>query len=265
MDGEFNNIVNVLNNLDSGVLTWNNVNAVNSVITTLTVTNITITALTVGGNIAMGGFKLTGLGAGTVAGDSLRYEQVIGLYLLLTGGTMSGAIAMGTNKITGLGNGTAAQDAVAFSQLISNNIVGTATNDNATAGNIGQYIQSVVSRSTPVTASANGTYFDITSISLTAGDWEVSLTVGLIPATTQTGYEIGIGTTTGNSAAGMAYGENQLQINTTGLGAALDDGMSIPGYRVSIASTTTYFAKGLGFYSLGTPKFYGRLSARRMR
>lgn len=80
--------------------------------------NATINALTVGGNIAMGGFKLTGLGAGSTNGDSLRYEQLVGLYLLLTGGTMSGAIAMGTSKITGLGNGTAAQDAAAFGQLM---------------------------------------------------------------------------------------------------------------------------------------------------
>ena len=65
----------------------------------------------------MGGNKLTGLGAGTANGDSLRYEQLIGLYLLLTGGTMSGNIAMGTNKITGLGNGTAVQDAAAFGQV----------------------------------------------------------------------------------------------------------------------------------------------------
>lgn len=37
-------------------------------------------------NIPMGGFKLTGLAAGTGAGNSVRYEQV----LLLTGGTMAG-------------------------------------------------------------------------------------------------------------------------------------------------------------------------------
>jgi hypothetical protein len=38
-------------------------------------------------NLPMGGFKLTGLAAGSVAGDSVRYEQV----LLLTGGTVAGA------------------------------------------------------------------------------------------------------------------------------------------------------------------------------
>lgn len=39
-------------------------------------------------NLPMGSFKLTGLTAGSGAGDSVRYEQV----LLLAGGTMTGAI-----------------------------------------------------------------------------------------------------------------------------------------------------------------------------
>jgi hypothetical protein len=38
-------------------------------------------------NVPMGNYKLTGLAAGTVAGDSVRYEQV----LLLAGGTVTGA------------------------------------------------------------------------------------------------------------------------------------------------------------------------------
>lgn len=39
--------------------------------------------------------KITGLAAGTVAGDALRYEQLVGVYLPLAGGTMAGAIAHG--------------------------------------------------------------------------------------------------------------------------------------------------------------------------
>jgi trimeric autotransporter adhesin len=98
LNDELNNLINTLNNLDAAVISW---------------TNLKATTITPGANIAMGGFILTGLGAGTTAGNSVRYEQV----LLLTGGTMSGAIAMGSNKITGLANGTAATDAAAFGQM----------------------------------------------------------------------------------------------------------------------------------------------------
>jgi len=46
--------------------------------------------LSLGGNIAMGSNKITGLAAGASAGDSVRYEQV----LLLAGGTMTGALTL---------------------------------------------------------------------------------------------------------------------------------------------------------------------------
>ena len=63
---------------------------------------------------AMGSHKLTGLSAGSAAGHSVRYEQV----MLLSGvNAMSGNLAMGSNKITGLANGTAASDAATFGQL----------------------------------------------------------------------------------------------------------------------------------------------------
>lgn len=52
------------NDHNSGVRSWDNVNATNA-----TITNVLA-------NIAMGGFKLTGLGAGTTNGDSLRFEQL---------------------------------------------------------------------------------------------------------------------------------------------------------------------------------------------
>lgn len=69
------------------------------------------------GNLPMGGNKLTGLAAGSGAGDSLRYEQLIGLYLLLTGGTMSGNIAMGNNKVTGLAAASGNGEAVRYEQI----------------------------------------------------------------------------------------------------------------------------------------------------
>jgi len=45
---------------------------------------------TITANIPMSSFKLTGLAAGTTAGDSLRYEQAVGVFLPLAGGTMTG-------------------------------------------------------------------------------------------------------------------------------------------------------------------------------
>lgn len=64
-------------------------------------------------NIAMGGFKLTGLAAGTGAGNSVRYEQV---------GLLSGANAWAANqpmvgfKFTGLAAGSANGDSIRYEQ-----------------------------------------------------------------------------------------------------------------------------------------------------
>jgi len=65
---------------------------------------ITNTGITSVVPLAMTGQKITGLAAGTTSGDALRYEQVVGSYLLLSGGTMTGAIAMGNYNITGTGD-----------------------------------------------------------------------------------------------------------------------------------------------------------------
>ena len=69
-------------------------------------------------NLPMNAKKLTGLAAGTTAGDSVRYEQITGL-LPLTGGTMTGAITFaaaqfGTNVNTFLTTPTSANLAAAL-------------------------------------------------------------------------------------------------------------------------------------------------------
>jgi hypothetical protein len=59
-------------------------------------------------NLPMGSFKLTGLAAGTTAGDSLRYEQLVGAYLPLAGGTVTGATTFSALLTTTLGISSAA-------------------------------------------------------------------------------------------------------------------------------------------------------------
>jgi hypothetical protein len=81
---------------------------------TLLAAKLSLTGGTMSGNVAMGGFKVTGLGAPSNSDDAATKTYVDtadALKLNLSGGTMSGAIAMGTNKITGMGDPTNAQDA----------------------------------------------------------------------------------------------------------------------------------------------------------
>lgn len=141
---------------------------------------------------------------------------------------------------------------------------GTATNDSATAGYIGEYLESVISSPTSY-PGATTAWSDATSKSLTAGDWDVSLLLINSEAggslTSQ--FEIGISTTSGNSSSGLTFGENALRSPSM----TSNDGSSVVvcNYRMSLSSTTTVYAKLKGTYTVATPTYRCRLSARRMR
>lgn len=151
-------------------------------------------------NIAMGGYKFTGLAAGSGNGDSVRYEQV----LLLAGGTMSGNIAMGSNKVTGLADGTAANDAINFGQLRTTPIryvdaaaagsgVLSETTYSATGGTAGR-------------GSLTGAPLVVDSLTLTAGMkvlvWSIALTGATGTGATTTGPGIWTVVTPGSGSNG---------------------------------------------------------------
>lgn len=154
-----------------------------------------------------------------------------------------------------------------FSGTGGNPIHGTNTNDNASAGYIGEQMESTVT--TSINTGTSGAYFDVTSLSLTAGDWDVFGLVEFIrnAATfTSTDILMGIGTATGNNASGLTNGTTLNEwggtiIPVTFTNFALTIGM----VRVSITGTTTYYLKGyVDTFSAGQPKVKGRMTARRV-
>jgi hypothetical protein len=144
-------------------------------------------------------------------------------------------------------------------------IVGTTTNNNATAGNIGEEISSTVSTYTNYTTTA--TYQNITSITLTPGDWDISIPVFTCStnSATITGDAIFVVSTTTASASGAVEGVNISYISqSTLLGSSKQSGIIAP-FRVSLASTTTYYLNTQASFSAGNPQFVGTIRARRMR
>lgn len=149
-----------------------------------------------------------------------------------------------------------------WKDIYARGIVGTTTNDSAQAGSVGEYIESVVG---PITGPTSGQYKDVTSISLTAGDWDVTAVAHYDNnGATAYGSRIGISTTSGNSSAGLTVGSNALDLGlvNTAIGTV---GNSIASYRVSLSATTTYYFKWFSSHATATPNMYGRLSARRIR
>ena len=117
---------------------------------------LSLTGGTMSGNLAMGTYKVTGLGAPTSSADAATKDYVdTGLNgkLNLSGGTMSGAIAMGTNKITGLGDPTLAQDAATKNYI--DTIFGSTTSAAASAAAAASSASSASSSASAASSSAS--------------------------------------------------------------------------------------------------------------
>lgn len=140
-------------------------------------------------------------------------------------------------------------------------ILGTMSNDNAQSGYVGEYAESIVNNA--LINNSSGAYDDQTSISLTAGDWEITLMCRLnTNGATVTDFNVGVSSTSGNSSAGLFSGSNLYTVTTS-----VPNGQMavISGFRMSLAATTTMYWKENLSYSAATPRMSGRLSARRMR
>lgn len=140
-------------------------------------------------------------------------------------------------------------------------VVGTATNDNAPAGRIGEYVESVVTSMN----LTRGSFVNFTSISLTPGDWDVTLNLGLIRnSSTWTDSEWGISTTSADSGMGVSCRGDYIPLN---YGASDINAISvvIPACRLTLSASGTAYAPVIVNAGAGTPQARGRLSARRVR
>lgn len=141
-------------------------------------------------------------------------------------------------------------------------LVGTTSANNATAGNVGEYISSSVVQGSAVSL-VTATPKTVTSIVLTAGDWDVTAIGCLNGASTGTEFDVAIGATT-NSLTGTVLGDSRCQSPTVSLTGA-DASLMVPEFRVNISGSATYYLIVQETFTVGSPKAYGRISARRVR
>lgn len=140
------------------------------------------------------------------------------------------------------------------------NIKGTSTNDNAASGDYGEALRSYA---TSVAAAATNTYGNITSITLGAGDWDVSgiATANVIGTVTRSIFALSA--FSGNTTTDHANADNVIDGDLpTG---SSNGGAAIPVWRVSVSSSTTIYLKARLTYASGSPTLDGRISARRVR
>jgi len=143
-------------------------------------------------------------------------------------------------------------------------IAGTATNDNASAGNIGEYISSNIAIGSAVSL-VSATSKTITSISLTAGDWDISAVLNCNPA---------VGTTTSVAIGAISIVNNTLPTQGVATpltvicgasGASLGQAFPIGPGRQSLSATTTIYLIANVTFAVSTMTAYGFIAARRAR
>jgi len=235
----------------------------------ITLTSATGLPLTTGVTGTLGvGNGGTGVTSSTGSGS-----VVLSTSPTLTTPTIGAATATSINKVAVTAPATSATLTIANGTTLTSTsstsvgqgqYLGTATNDNATAGNIGEYIQSELPFGS-ATSMTTGTAKTITSITLTAGDWNVWGLIVLNPAasTVITSFSAAANTTTNTMPIPPNGGSYISQVITLPAGNAQAYPIGMQRYCVS-TSTTVYLVSSVNF-NTSTLTAYGGIYARRIR
>lgn len=139
---------------------------------------------------------------------------------------------------------------------------GTATNDSAAAGDVGELLTATAAPA--AVALTTATQANVTSVSLTAGDWEVSGEVNYTPAGTTSITVIGQGVSTTSATLGAqdTYSQDAFAANVPG---AIVITKIAPTIRISLAATTTVYLVARATFTVAALSAGGTIRARRVR
>ena len=145
-------------------------------------------------------------------------------------------------------------------------IEGTATNDSGAAGYVGEYISASVAVGSAVSLTT-ATPANITSISLTAGDWDVTGVIYFNTTSTTSITIFGACLTATSATFSLSAGAfvRTVQPAEVPLTGSPSFTSQVGPYRISLASTTTIYLVSTQEFTASTLTGWGLLSARRVR
>jgi len=247
--------------------------------TSATIPNILMSCSTVNG-----GLPYWGTGNGTTPVN----QQITAQKAVLLSGGATGSIPYqtGSGVTSFLGIGTANQlltvNTSATAPTWQTGIKGVTDGSNASAGFVGEWIVSNIASGSAITLTNSGTVYTITSINLTAGDWNVSACVNIhLSSTTMTSARGGISTsnialtapttaTTGvfsnsyDTFASLISTSNASSQSTT-LGVGGDLLLTTKTSRVNLNGAVTIYLVATAAFTGTAPTAYGAIEARRVR
>ncbi len=191
--------------------------------------------------------------SGTTAGNMILNTSCANMSYVAANTSVLGGV--GANSIGSLSaSGTITPSTTA-------GIVGTTLADSAQAGSVGEIKSASVAFGSAVSLTSSTTAA-ITSLPLTAGDWDVWGSVCTVPAaTTVQSYTQGAVSSTSASFTG-AVGQFILPFTASAGNIVC---ASIPAAQVNVSSTTTYYLNINSIFTTSTNKGYGTITARRRR
>lgn len=233
----------------------------------------------------------TGVGAGsmvTVQGAA-QLNTAVGYFSLVSLTTGSNNVSIGYDTgatlTTGVGNiliGTQADVPTAATSnylnlggiitgdlagALGTNIKGTAANNNAAAGFVGEYIESIVASGSAI-GLANNAPNNIASIPLGAGDWDVEFICQFTGGATTVVSALYGSISQTSAALDLAAGRTIGQGFPSGFvmfGSAVFQSIPVPPVRKSLSGPTTIYGVAQGIFATSTLSAFGILRARRVR
>jgi hypothetical protein len=183
-------------------------------------------------------------------------------------GASATSVTVGTTTIvSGTGNGPLTNNSAVLGNVLWGQLPGIAGNTPASAGNVGEVISSNIAQASAVSLS-NGTGASVTSITLTAGDWDVSGVVwfngGTSTSITALFSAISSTNNTLPTDASLDQSVNVLRYALT-LSSGQVQASPLSTVRVILSGSTTYYLVAQGGFSVSTLSAYGSIYARRAR
>lgn len=174
--------------------------------------------------------------------------------------TVTGLATANSGVLSTSSSGVPSIDTTNFAVLSTGlQLKGNNTNTAPPAGFIGEQIRSAVASGSAVSLSNNVTA-NITTISLTAGVWDISGTSQTTCTSTASSQNLSIVTTT---ASVGTPGDNVAFITATTT-TSVNVNLCVPAWRLLLSGTTTVYLTATAAFSAGTASVYGRISATRV-
>ncbi len=139
-------------------------------------------------------------------------------------------------------------------------VTGTTTNDDAAVGVVGEYVDKAVAQGAAIPLT-NGQPANVTSISLTAGDWDV----WALAAFVQGAGNAVLQAIASVSATSATTGVGAIVLNAPTTSALVNCAQAVPARRFSLSTTTTIYLVAETYFGGGTFAGFGGIFARRVR